>query len=186
MPVTLNVPPVDRLPAVAVPVTVNDVSVPTLVTLGCAAVVNVPPTKVEVMFPALTLPLTIRDVNVPTLVIFGCAAVVTVPAVVAEPVVVANVAFATVPVTLAPGILFSPLALPVNTPVLAVNATAVIVLFTPNEVRVPRLVMLGCAAVVNVPAKKFALTVLPPDTLPALILPETVSDVKVPILVILG
>ena len=65
---------------------------------------------------------------------------------------VALVALATVPVTLAPTIELSPLPLPVNTPVLAVNATAVIVPLTPNVVSVPNEVILGCAAVVTVPA----------------------------------
>ena len=42
---------------------------------------------------------------------------------------------------------------PVNTPVLAVNATAVTVPLTPNPVNVPTLVILPCAAVVNEPVK---------------------------------
>ena len=53
--------------------------------------------------------------SVPTDVMFGCALVVTVPAVVAEPAVpdeTAYVAFATVPVTFAPGIAVSPVAAP--------------------------------------------------------------------------
>ena len=93
--------------------------------------------------------------SVPTDVMFGCAAVVTVPAVVAEPAVpdeTAYVAFATVPVTFAPTIELNPLALPVNTPVFAVNATAVTVPLTPSDVNVPTEVMFGCAAVVIVPA----------------------------------
>ena len=57
----------------------------------------------------------------------------------------------TEPVTLAPLILVNPAPLPVNTPVLAVNATAVTVPFTPNDVNVPTLVIFGCAAVVTVP-----------------------------------
>ena len=65
---------------------------------------------------------------------------------------VAVVALATVPVTLAPAIALSPLPLPVNTPVLAVIFAAVIVPFTPRAVSVPTDVMLGCAAVVTVPA----------------------------------
>ena len=39
-------------------------------------------------------------------------------------------------------------------PVLAVNATAVTVPFTPSEVNVPTLVTLGCAAVVSVPVNR--------------------------------
>ena len=56
---------------------------------------------------------------------------------------VADVAFATVPVTLAPTIELNPLPLPVNTPVLAVKATAVTVPFTPKDVNVPTLVIFG-------------------------------------------
>ena len=64
----------------------------------------------------------------------------------------AVVANDTAPVTLLPTIALSPLPLPVNTPVLAVNAGAVTVPLTPKLVNVPTLVMLGCAAVVTVPA----------------------------------
>ena len=98
------------------------------------------------MLPAVILPVTARLDNVPTLVMLGCAAVVTVPA------VVAVVALDTVPVTFAPAISLSPEPLPVNTPVFAVNATAVTVPFTPSEVNVPTEVMFGCAFVVTVPA----------------------------------
>ena len=42
LPVTLNVPPVLKLPAVAVAVTVKETRVPTDVIFGCAAVVTVP------------------------------------------------------------------------------------------------------------------------------------------------
>ena len=61
---------------VMLPVTVRSVNVPTLVTLGCAAVVSVPPSVVPLMSVALTLPapmlpVTVRSVSVPTLVIFG-------------------------------------------------------------------------------------------------------------------
>ena len=55
------------------------------------------------------LPVTARADNVPTEVMFGCAAVVTVPAVPDE---TAYVAFATVPVTFAPGIAVNPVAAP--------------------------------------------------------------------------
>ena len=65
---------------------------------------------------------------------------------------VALVALATVPVTLAPTSELNPLPLPVNTPVLAVNAGAVIVPLEFNDVSVPTLVMLPWAAVVTVPA----------------------------------
>ena len=69
--------------------------------------------------PITVLPATSRLVNVPTLVIFGCAFVVTVPAVVAEvavPAEVANVALATVPLTLPPVILDNPDPLPLMLP----------------------------------------------------------------------
>ena len=58
------------------PVTVKELKVPTLVTFGCAAVVNVPATvvnepSVAEMLPALALPVTDKLVSVPTLVILG-------------------------------------------------------------------------------------------------------------------
>ena len=112
--------------------------------------VNTP--VLAVILAAVRLPFTPKLVNVPTDVILGCAAVVTVPAVVADPALVAYVALATVPVTLPPANALKPLPLPVNTPVLAVMLTPVIVPFTPSDVNVPTDVMLGCAAVVTVPA----------------------------------
>ena len=81
LPVTDRTPPVTKLAPVTLPVAVN---------------IDVP------ILPILALPLIDNDVNVPTLVMFGWALVVTVPAVVAVPALVENVAFATVPVTLAP------------------------------------------------------------------------------------
>ena len=72
--------------AETLPVTSSEVNEPTLVMLGCAAVVNVPVTKLAdtkfapVKLLASTLPVTLSDVNVPTEVMFGCAAVYTVPA----------------------------------------------------------------------------------------------------------
>ena len=57
---------------------------------------------------AVALPVTAKLVNVPTDVILPCAAVVTVPA------TTAVVAFGTVPVTLAPGILVRPAPDPLN------------------------------------------------------------------------
>ena len=122
-------------PPVTLPVTVTLVNVPTEVILGCAAVVTVPAVVAEATVPVtlapgidvrpapdplncdpvtwpaaeinppvsklpdVVLPVTVSAVSVPTLVILGCAAVVTVAAVVAD---------ATVPVTLAPGILVRP------------------------------------------------------------------------------
>ena len=83
--------------------------------------------------------------------------------------------------------------MPVNTPVFAVNATAVTVPFTLKLVNVPTLVMLGCALVVTVPAV-VALVAAPLNapvnvvalTLPALILPVTAKLLNVPTLVMLG
>jgi len=62
-------------------------------------------------------PVPVSPAIVPTLVMFGCALVVTVPAVVADvalPALVAYVAFATVPETLAPDILEIYIPLPVK------------------------------------------------------------------------
>jgi hypothetical protein len=126
-----------KLPEVVLPVTANAVNVPTEVMLGCAAVVTVPalvtdieydpvnlalgtvpdaklvafrletlapdPFNVPTKLPLVVLPVTASELNVPTEVMLGCAAVVTVPAV---------VALDTVPVTLPPGILVSPVAAP--------------------------------------------------------------------------
>ena len=64
------------------------------------------------VLPALILPLTINPVSDPSEVIFGCALVVTVPAVPDDPAEIAYVAFATVPVTFAPGIAVNPVAAP--------------------------------------------------------------------------
>ena len=61
-----------------------------------------------VRLPTAAVPLTVKVVSVPTLVILPCAAVVTVPA------TTAVVAFGTVPVTLAPGILVRPAPDPLN------------------------------------------------------------------------
>ncbi len=69
------------------------------------------PLRVPMKFAADTLPVTAKLLSVPTEVILGCAAVVTVPAVVAE---VADVAEATVPVTLPPGIDVNPAPDPLN------------------------------------------------------------------------
>jgi hypothetical protein len=81
-----------KLPDVVAPVTDNAVSVPTLVMLVCAAVLNVPVSVAPVLpivpaftVLAMTVPLevtapTAKLVSVPTLVMFGCALAVTVPA----------------------------------------------------------------------------------------------------------
>ena len=51
---------------------------------------------------------------------------------------------------------------------------------------VPKLVTLGCEAVVSVPATKFAVSKLPALTLPAVALPVTANELNVPTLVIFG
>ena len=66
------------------PLTDNPDNMPTLVMLGCAAVVSVPVTVVNTppvapILPTLLLPLTLKLVNVPVLVMFGWAPVVSVP-----------------------------------------------------------------------------------------------------------
>ena len=66
--------------------------------------------------------------------------------------------------TFAPAIALRPLPLPAKTPVLAVILAAVIVPLTPNDVSVPTEVMLGCAAVVTVPA--VVALVAAPDNVP--------------------
>ena len=63
---------------------------------------------IVVRLPTAAVPLTVTVVSVPTEVMLACAAVVTVPA------TTAVVAFGTVPVTLAPGMLESPAPDPLN------------------------------------------------------------------------
>jgi hypothetical protein len=164
-------PAVFKLPALALPVTVSDVSVPVDVMLGCAAVVTVPavvalvaaplraPTNVVAVMlelPKLALmPVLITALELPfALLVLNVGYTVVAVEVFCNnaDAFVAAVAFGTVPVTLAPAIALNPLPLPVNTPVLAVNAEAVTVPLTPNDVNVPTDVILGCAAVVTVPA----------------------------------
>ena len=147
-----------------------------------------------VIFAALRFPLTSRPVSVPTLVMLGWALVVTVPAVVALVAVVAlpalpvtlilyvpvNLSVDNVPVeTLIASSTVKPLPLPVNTPVLAVNATAVTVLLTPNVVNVPTAVIFGCALVLNVPVKKLEVMLLAPLIFPTDKLPPIVNTFEV-------
>ena len=58
-----------------------------------------------------------------------------------------------------------------NTPVLAVNATAVTVPLTPSDVSVPTDVIFGCAAVVTVPAVVAVVAVVALDTVPVTLAP---------------
>ena len=75
----LAVGAVTKPESAAVPLTANDVSVPKLVMLGCAAVDRVPVTLVPDRFPPLILPVTAGEPKVPTEVMLVCAAVVKVP-----------------------------------------------------------------------------------------------------------
>ena len=74
LPLPVNTPVLAViLAAVMFPLTPNPVSVPTLVTLGCAAVVSVPATVVNTpaaapILPTLALPVTLSVPRVPTVV----------------------------------------------------------------------------------------------------------------------
>ena len=87
------------------PVTVKEDNVPTLGTIGWAAVCSVPnrlvpDTVVPLTFPAATLPVTFSEDKVPTLVIVGWAAVRIVPTrLVPDTVVPLTFPVATFPVT---------------------------------------------------------------------------------------
>jgi len=183
------------LPDVILPVTVKLVNDPVLVIFGCAAVVTVPavvalvaaPDKapinvvavidalpklalIPVLITADELPFADEVENVGYTVVDVDVFCNNADAFVAE------VALGTVPVTLAPTNELNPVALPVNTPVFAVNAGAVIVPLEFKLVNIPVLVMFGCALVVTVAADPDALPVNAPvnvvaDTLPALISP---------------
>ena len=191
LPVALTTPPVSKLPPVALPVTVKLVNEPTEVTLGCAAVANVPVILVPLrfppvilpvadttppvnIFPPVALPVTVRLVNEPTEVTLGCAAVVNVP--------VINVPLRLPPVilpvadTIPPVNIFPPVALPV----------------TVRLVNEPTEVILVCAAVVNVPVILVTLrlppvmlpvadTIPPVSKLPVMVLPVTLKLASVPI-----
>jgi len=139
-------PEPEKVPALAVPETLKDERVPTLVMFGCAGFVTEAATyadpTVPVTFeafsadkalpdpekvPALAIPETLRDERVPTLVMFGWAGLVTEAATYADP---------TVPVILDPGTFVRPLPEPENVPALAVPETV-------KDERVPTLVMFG-------------------------------------------
>jgi len=152
----------DRLPLVLVVLmvlpsscmlsTLAMVRLPTLVMLGCAAVVTVPAVPAVATFRLATCvvdvttngavpdakvevscPLVVKEVNVPTEVMFGCAAVVTVPD----------------RATLRLFTLVVEVITKGAVPVARVEVSCPLVV---SEVSVPRLVMFGCAAVVTVPA----------------------------------
>ena len=67
-----------KLPTLALPVTANDVNVPTEVMFRCAFVVSVPINKLAPIVPlfaytllAVIFPVTVKSTSVPTLVILG-------------------------------------------------------------------------------------------------------------------
>jgi hypothetical protein len=128
-PVLLNV----KLPDV-----VTEVNVPTLVILGCAAVVTVP----AVVAAPVNAPTKVVDVTLDspaTVVVVVPSAKVVLPKITFE---FANLACASVPLEILLALsAVSAEPLPVNTPVLAVNAGAVIVPLEFNPVSVPTLVI---------------------------------------------
>ena len=182
----------------------RDVRVPTEVMFGCAFVVTtaargtVPvtfapasddnpdagPVKLVAVTPArLVAPDTASEVRVPCDVIAGCAAAETVRALVES---------GTVPVTFAPVSNESPVPTPTNEP-------EVVAPVTPRETKVPTDVMFGCALPVTdvavaeveiVPTIFAARIPESPAPLPKneveLVIPPTVSPVKVPTEVIDG
>ena len=168
-------PTVFKFPPVMLPVTSKLVSVPTEVTLGCAAVVNVPVKKLALTklapptFPALKFPVTATELVVLLNV---------------NPVeALARPSSLNITFVLAPGTVIFPVIFPTTFPIKLLAVTFPVTL---RDVNVPTLVTLGCAAVVSVPVKKLALTKLPPLTLPAVIFPVTPNPVKVPTDVTLG
>ena len=139
-------------------------------------------TPVNDILPTLKLPDTLNVDNVPTLVILGCAAVVTVPdvvALVAVPALVANVAFATVPVMLAPVIALKPEPSPTTVVNIALLAPMLPIFAFPVTLKTPLVTKL---APVTLPV---AVSIAVP-TLPILALPLTETEVNVPTPVILG
>jgi hypothetical protein len=192
-PPTLALPRISAmLPVMRLPDTVPAVEVMFPVAVMAAAPTLLVARLLLMMLPdALILapemlPLTERLLSVPTLVMLGCAAVVTVPAVTAEvavpadPAVVAKAALATVPVTLAPVNELNAAPEPKCVPV---TLAPVILPLTLSAVRMPTLVILGCALVVTVPA--VAAVPADPVMLPVMVL-VTVNPDNVPTDVILG
>ena len=175
-PVTL--PPVIELkpeplpltfPASTLPVTLTELSVPTLVMLGCAAVLSVPATVVNVPLVPLRLPPVILPVAL------------TVPAVATLPPVMVPVALTVPAVSTLPPVMV-PVALTVPAVAKLPPVTVPVTLKLDN---VPTDVMLGCAAVLSVPAT----VVNAPSvalTLPLSTLPVTLTLVSVPTDVMLG
>ena len=136
-------PAVFRLPALALPVTAREVNVPTDVMFGCAAVVTVPAVVALVAAPvnAPTNVVEVTLVKPATVVVVLPNASVVLPNITFE---FANLACARVPELILLALsAVNALPLPVNTPVLAVILTPVIVPLTPRPVSVPTDVMFG-------------------------------------------
>ena len=90
-PVTLNVPPVDKLPPVTVPVAVTIPPVPKLPTLALPVTVNVPPVD---RLPPVTVPVAVTIPLVPILPILALPTTLTVPEILAPVDVTTNCAVA--------------------------------------------------------------------------------------------
>ena len=147
-------PDVTMLPEVVIaPVTPNDVSVPTEVIAGCAALrttsedpvmlPDIAPAKLPTKLEAVTLPTTVSTVKLPRVVIFGCAEVVSVPLI---PVLADSVDAAIAPPD---------------------EMLPVLIAFVTDRLpRVPTELMLGCAFVVSTPprngAENDAVVICPP------------------------
>ena len=165
-------PAVFRLPALALPVTANEVRVPTLVILGCAAVTTVPavvalplnaPTKVVAvieLFDRLAMrPVLVSSAIFPDAAFAKIRKLFPVPATAltkSATFACATFKFATrvVDVTVngaVPVATFEIKVLAVMLPAVA-KLPDVVVPVTPSEVSVPTEVIFGCAAVVTVPA----------------------------------
>ena len=199
----VKTPPVpDTLPADTLPVTDNEVKVPTLVMFDCAADDTVVATVAVDTAPVTLLPatlfavpakLTSPDTFAPATEFATCAkgtspltlAPATAFAVVA---VVANVAKGT-SLTFAPVIFVKPAPLPLNDPVPAdisilpaLVITSEFVFKVPpkiNEVKVPTLVIFGCALVTRLPASVAPDTALVTAKLPGIAtLPDVLLNVN--------
>ena len=179
-------------PPAMLPVTVNKLP-PENVRLGLAIALPDPLKIISVSPPGTTklpvmLPITV-PIKYPVVVILPAADIS--PTVTKLPPVTFPVT-PSVPVTLAPAVVATKVVVPLGAnaifpeePVISVNApvsTMLPVTFklppeilpvTVNDVSVPTLVILGCAAVDSVPA------MLVPDRLPPVMLPEAVIEVKV-------
>ena len=157
----ITFPAVDKFPPVIEPVTFNDVRVPTLVILGCAAVVTVlaVPDVATFKFATCVVLVTTSGAVPVAMLETSCPSVVILPPL-TLPVVVTNPAVTKFPPVILPVDVNTPLVTklaPVILPVAVINPAVPILPIlalplTDNDVNVPVLVILGCAAVVTVPA----------------------------------